>query len=185
MVARYLGCLGNLPDPQRELLELRTGLGVPQPLGPAAAAARMHLGLARFKARERQALHELRGAASTHACTQVAGVAAHMASLIAAALGGAGHGGTPTGGVEAARYAADPSRPAGESSTLGSLLGTNIPPVASDAALVLLLALGMGLAVLLLMGDAIGLGPRHQHWRQTMAARMRRVAERTARGQRG
>jgi hypothetical protein len=172
-VARYVGCLANLPAAQRELLELRTGLGVSQPLGPGAAAARLHLGLARFEARERQALRELSDAARSHKCSQGGGVLPAVAYSTRLGFGGGRRGGGATVDVAQARYVA-PTKAAGHSSVLGSLLGTDIPPLASDVLLVLLLVLGMGAGVLIVMADAIGLGPRHEHWRQSVASRIRR-----------
>jgi len=171
-VARYLGCLSNLPATQRELLELRTGLGVPRPLDPGAAAARMHLDRASFTARERQALRELRGAAALHECSEAGGVLAGVALFSGGGFGSGPLAG-PAVGVDAARYAASPTGHAGHRSVLGSLLGTDMPPLASDVLLVLLLAIAVGVGVVIVTADAAGVGPRHRHWRQSVAHRMR------------
>lgn len=173
-VARFQGCLNDLPGTQRELLELRTGLGAPTALSPRAVASRLHLGRARFAHLERQAVRELSDAASTHACGQMSEVVARVASFIGAGFGGGQP--TATGGVKAVSYsAAPPAKAVGtrSSTMLGRLLGADIPAVASDVILVLLLTIGTGALVLVVMADAAGLGPRHEQWRQRVINRVR------------
>jgi hypothetical protein len=171
-VARFQGCLGTLPATQRELLELRTGLGASRPLGPRAAASRLHLGSARFARLEKQAVRELSDAASTHGCSQMSEVVARVAAFIGAGFGGGQIG--ATGGVKAVSYSAPAPKPAGaRSSTIGGLLGANISTVASDVILGLLLLMAGGLAVAVVAADAAGQGPRHEQWRQRVVNRIR------------
>ena len=173
-VARFRGCLSDLPGTQRELLELRTGLGTPRALSPRAVASRLHVGPARFARLERQAVRELSDAASTHACGRMSEVVARVASFIGAGFGGAQP--TATGGVKAVSYsAAPPAKGVGtrSSTMLGRLLGADIPAVASDLILVLLLTMGAGAIVLAVMADAVGQGPRHEQWRQRVIGRVR------------
>jgi hypothetical protein len=171
-VARYQGCLGVLPAVQRELLELRTGFGAPRPLGPRAAASRLHLAPARFAHLETQAVSELRAAASTHGCSRMSEVVARVASFIAAGFGGGQL--SATGGVKAVSYNAPAPRPAGiRSSTIAGLLGAGISTVADDVLLGLLLLMAGGVAVTMILADAAGLGPRHEQWRARVVNRIR------------
>jgi hypothetical protein len=164
-VARFQGCLGVLPTPQRELLELRTGLRASRPLGPRAVATRLHLGQARFARLETQAVRELRAAASTHGCSRIGEFVAGVASFIGAGFGGGQLG--ATGGVKAVSYSAPAPKPAGvRSSTIAGLLGAGISTVASDVLLGLLLLMAGGVAVTVILADAAGLGPRHEQWRR-------------------
>src|SRR6185312_16366683 len=80
IVARFRGCLGVLPDAQRKVLELRVGVGTIRPLSPRAAAARMHVGVARVAQLEKQAVAELRNAAATHSCGRLANFVAAVAA---------------------------------------------------------------------------------------------------------
>jgi hypothetical protein len=171
-VARLQGCLSALPTIQRELLELRTGLGIPRALSPRAAAWRLHLGSKRFARLERQAVRELSDAASTHGCSQMSETVTSIAAFIGAGFGN-GPGGA-TGGVKAVSYSAPATKPAGSrSSTIGSILGADIPPVASDVIMLLLLLMAAGLAVSVVLADAAGQGPRHEQWRQRVVNRFR------------
>jgi hypothetical protein len=164
-VARFQGCLGVLPAPQRELLELRTGLRASRPLGPRAVATRLHLGQARFARLETQAVRELRAAGSTHGCSRIGEFVAGVASFIGAGFGGGQLG--ATGGVKAVSYSAPAPKPAGvRSSTIAGLLGAGISTVASDVLLGLLLLMAGGVAVTVILADAAGLGPRHEQWRR-------------------
>jgi len=181
-VTQLRGCLSNLPDRQRELLELRTGvgaerpLGLAQPLGPRATAARLHVKPARFAALERQALDGLRRTAQTHMCGGMGATVANVLAFIASGFGGeAGTGVGARGGVEAVRYDAPPPlqqvKPS-EPSALGGLLGADIPPLVSDVALILLpLLLAAAIAVSLVLADAAGKGPRHEAWRRRIINR--------------
>jgi hypothetical protein len=147
-VARFRGCLADLPSTQRQLLELRTGLGSLAPLAPNAAAARLHVDRARFAHLERRALRELRSAGRTGGCSQMAQIVAGVGSFIARGLGGAGGAPDASSGVLGARYeqapgAADARRP----SSSKPLLGVGIPEV--DLMLLLLIPLiVIGLTIL-------------------------------------
>jgi hypothetical protein len=165
--------LTALPEGQRELLELRTGFRAARPLSPRAAAARLHFAPARFARLEAQAVRELSYAGSTHSCRQTGAIVTSALSFIGAGLGGARHHGA-TGGVEAVRYSASPIKASTtKSSTLGRILGADIPPVASDLILVLLSLLAAGSVVAFVLADAAGQGPRHEQWRQRVINRFR------------
>ena len=171
-VARFQGCLSDLPATQRELLELRTGLGGSRALSPRTAASRLHLAPARFTRLERQAVRELSDAASLHACSRMSEGVARVASFIGAGFGNGQ--GSATGGVEAVSYSSPAPKPLGtRRSTIGAILGADIPAVASDLILVLLLLTVAGLTIGLVLADAAGQGPRHEQWRQRVANRIR------------
>jgi len=180
-VTQLQGCLANLPDRQRELLELRTGvgadrpLGLAQPLGPQAAAARLHVKPTRIASLERRALGNLRRTAQTHMCGGMGTTVANVLAFIASGFGGeGGTGAGARGGVEAVSYNAPPPlqrvKPS-EPSVLGGLLGADISPLVSDVALILLLLLAAGIAVSLVLADAAGKGPRHEAWRRRIINR--------------
>ncbi len=171
-VERFHGCLDALPAGQRELLELRTGYGDGKRLGPRAAAARLHVATARIARLEARAVSELRAAASAHGCNQASEVVSGVMSLIGTKFGG--EEAHAAGGVEAVSYISSPVKPSpGGSSTLGRVLGADISPVASDLILILLMLAGLGMAVLLVVADAGGQGPRHEQWRQRVVNRLR------------
>jgi hypothetical protein len=159
VVARFGGCLSALPDAQRRLLELRTGFGPAKALSRRAAAARLHIGNARFATLEKQALGELSAAASTHACGRTSQIVTGAMSFIAAGFGG-GDGAPAQGGVEGARYEKAPSSGAGGSKTgLSSkpLFGIGLPGV--DLLLLLLIPLfliGLTIVELVLPGTRRG-----------------------------
>jgi hypothetical protein len=173
-VRRLSGCLGNLPDRLRLVLQLRTGINVPGALSPPAVAKHLHISVVEVTRLEKRALRQLRQTARTSGC----GAARDTASGLVA-FGSFGSFGPPigevggaTGGVKGARYIKLPSR---ERPRLGtkpsspgtaSLLGLNIPPVASDATLLILIVLALVLLVSFVFADASGLGPRHEQWRR-------------------
>lgn len=170
-VARFRGCLVALPASNRQLLELRTGYGDARPLSPRATAARLHVGAAQFAHLEKQAVHELSDAAATHACARTGEVVEAAMSLIGAGLGG--RAGT-IGQTEVASFRA--SRPLASTpgpTLVGRILGTDVPPVASDLIIVLLLGMLLGGTVVLLIADAAGHGPRHEQWRRRVINRLR------------
>jgi hypothetical protein len=172
-VARFAGCLSDLPDTQRELLELRTGLAGSRPLAPRAVASRLRLGSASFARLEKQAVRELTDAANTHGCSQMSEVVARVASFVGAGFGG-GHASAARGGVKGVSYNAAPAKPpAARSSTVGAVLGADIPAVASDVILILLALMAGALAVAAVLADAAGQGPRHAQWRRRVADRIR------------
>jgi hypothetical protein len=173
-VARLQGCLGELPERSRELLELRTGIGPSRPLDPRAVAARLHLGVARLPALERKAVAQLRKTARTHGCARMTQAVAQVLAFIGA--GFAGQDGGARGGVEAVRFTASPSKlsageRAGSSSHVG-LFGAGLPPAASDAILVLILLLAGAISVVAVVADSAGQGPRHWQWRRRIINRL-------------
>jgi len=171
IVARFQGCLGVLPDAQRQVLELRVGVGTIRPLSPRAAAARMHVGVARVTRLERQAVAELRSAAATHSCGRLASFVAAVASYFNATFGGP----AGTGGVEGVSYDLSP---AGASDALpaspreAGLLGGSFSAIPGGMISLLLLVLTGVLALTAIIADATGRGPRHAEWRHRMRSRL-------------
>jgi hypothetical protein len=171
IVARLQGCLGVLPSAQREVLELRVGVGATRPLSPRAAAARMHLGVARVTRLERQAVRELTDAASTHGCGRLSSFAAAVVSYLHATFGG--HAGA--GGVEAVSYDLSPAAAPGSLPAAphdDGLLGSASSPVPGGAISLLLLVLFGALALTAIVADATGRGPRHAEWRHRVRSRL-------------
>lgn len=148
-VARLRGCLTQLSSRRRVALQLRTGLGEAQALGPRAAAARLHLELGAFSRLEREALRELHRTAQSHGCTSAGRVASAALSFIGAHFASSGKG-AGTGGVEAARYVSSGSAPrvsqAQKSSADGSLLGIDVSNT-NLALLLLIPLLAIGLTI--------------------------------------
>jgi hypothetical protein len=175
IVTQLRGCLGNLPERQRRLLELRTGLGS-KPLGPQAVAARLHVGFQRFAELEKRAVRELRASASKHSCGENAGqVVGGVMSFIASAFG-AGPG-EMHGGLQPVSYNLDARGlraflPHAHGPHDGSL-DTAISPAATDALLALLLLLVVGVVVAIVVVGASGRGPRDREWRRRAATRFR------------
>jgi hypothetical protein len=171
IVARFQGCLAVLPDAQREVLELRVGVGTIRPLSPRAAAARMHVGVARVTRLEKQAVLELRNAASTHSCARLASFVAAVASYFDATFGG--HAGA--GGVEAVNYDLSPAAALGKLPAAPrdeGLLGSNFSAIPGGMISLLLLLLTGVLALTAIVADATGRGPRHAQWRHRMRSRL-------------
>jgi hypothetical protein len=173
LVARLQGCLSELPEGQRELLELRAGTGSSRPLSPRATAAALHVGVARLARLEAKAVGELRNAARTHACGRLASIVAGVAAYLAAAFGEPlGPAGAASGGVEAARYEVPAGLGASRQPGDRGLLGSDFSPVPGGAISLLLLLLIAGLALAALIADAAGQGPRHEQWRRRMVGRL-------------
>jgi hypothetical protein len=175
IVAQLRGCLGNLPERQRRLLELRTGLGS-KPLGPQAVAARLHVGFRRFAELEKRAVRELRASASKHGCDQNAGkVVGGVMSFIASAFG-AGPG-EMHGGLQPVSYNLDARSLRvflqHAHSPHDGPLDAAISPAATDALLALLLVLVVGVVVAIVVVGASGRGPRDPEWRRRAATRFR------------
>jgi Sigma-70, region 4 len=169
-VRRLAGCLGNLPDRLRLVLQLRAGVNVPSPRSPRAVAKYLHISVGEVTQLEKRALRQLRQTARTNIC----GRATQTASgpLAFSGFGSTlGEDGGATGGVKGARYtkllSRERSRPGVKHSSPSTapLLWINIPPVASDAMLVILIVLALVLLVSFVLADAAGLGPRHRQWR--------------------
>jgi Sigma-70, region 4 len=171
IVAHFQGCLGALPDAQRELLQLRVGVGTTRPLSPRAVAARMHLGVARVTRLERRAVLELKAAASTHSCGRLSSFVAAVVAYLHATFGG----GVGRGGVEAVSYDLTPAATTGKLPAAphdGGLLGSAFSPIPGGAiALILLVLFGL-LALTAIVADATGRGPRHPAWRHRVRSRL-------------
>jgi hypothetical protein len=169
-VQRLEGCLGNLPDQLRLALELSTGVDAPRALSPAAVAEYLHIRVGEISRLEKQALRRLRLTARTHTC---GGATRTLSGLLVPSIFGPGVGkdGSAAGGVEALRYAKALSRersgPRVKQASPGGnhFPGINIPPVADDAVLVIVILLAGSLLIGLVFADGLGLGPRHRQWR--------------------
>jgi hypothetical protein len=171
-VARLAGCLSEVPPRQRELLELRSGLGGEGPLDPRAAAAKLHVSPGRLAGRERRAVRELRAQASMHGCSRAhEEIAASAGSSLARVIDEPPLGG---GGVREAGYRQRAGSAGGVRAPLshahGSLLG--LGSEASDAILIVLLSLAAGVTLLVVLGDEAGQGPRHASWRRRIGNRL-------------
>lgn len=174
-VEHFQGCLVALPADNRQLLELRTGYGAGAPLTPRATAARLHLDAAQVARLEKEAVHELSDAAATNSCARTGEVVDAAMALIGAGLGG---GKTP--GALSAEFrtvsfdsASRPLLPAASPTLLGRVLGADVPPVASDLVITLLLVMLLGGLVVLVVADAAGQGPRHEEWRRRVLNHLR------------
>jgi len=119
LVARYGGCLQELPTRQRRVLRLRAGVGPAEPASRAAVARRLDLTVTRVRRVEHRALRALRRAGRT-GCAAVSATG----DLVGGADGGATllASGTGAGGADAAAGAdgggsvgdpGDPADPAG------------------------------------------------------------------------
>jgi hypothetical protein len=171
LVARARGCLSSLPEGQQRLLELRSGLGQSEPLNPAATAARLHVGSARFARLEVRALRELRRV-SAGGCGEATTAAA--AASVMAFLGSSFGNAEARWGVKAVRYEAAPASPLPPASAGDKgLLGTKLSSAASDAILAFVLLLIAGVVMTAVVADASGNGPRHAQWRRQMRNRIR------------
>jgi hypothetical protein len=173
-VARLQGCLSELPERPRQALMLRSGIGAPQPLGPRATAARLHLGVMRLARVERRALAELRGAARAHACGRMGEIVAAVVEFLRPSENQGGV--DATGGVEAVRYTfSPPSRHAAKPSKFSttSLLG-GISPMAGDAIVVLLLLVVAAIAAGIVVTHGSGHSPPWRRWRRRVADSLRR-----------
>ncbi len=169
-VAQLRGCLSGLPERQRQLLELRTGL-VSKPLGPKVVAARLHVARERFAALERQAVAELRATASAQGCGEPAEVAARVLSFVAAPFRGSGGAQAGTEAISFTFASPGPVKLHPSPGAHGGLLGDSVAPVAADAILALALLLAGAFVVTVVAADAAGQGPRHRRWRRRMAVR--------------
>ncbi len=182
-VQRLEGCLGDLPNRLRLVLELSTGIGAPHAFSPAAVARLLHVRLAQLARLEKQALRKLRLAAHTHPGCASAGASAVPTTALEMATGvwGPGTGGMTlaSSGVLAAHYSKSPAGgllgvgvkpPTGGSSSLG----LSHPPAASSVLLGVILVLAGILVIGLLFAEELGLGPHFRQWRARVTRRPRR-----------
>jgi hypothetical protein len=155
----FQGCLVALPADNRQLLELRTGYGDATPLSPRAAAARLHIDAAQVMRSERQAVRELTDAAATHRCARTGEVVEAAMALIGAGFGAGGQAQAgPAGEFKTVGFytASTPSLTPAGPTLVGRVLGADVPPVASDLVVVLLLVMLTGALVVLVVADAAG-----------------------------
>jgi hypothetical protein len=176
LVLSLRGCLANLPDRLRLVLELRTGVNVANALGPKAVAAYVHVPVKEIAPLEMSGLRQLRGTAATNGCGETAYVQPIL--LLTSELGETTSGGPQaSGGVDGARYSKSPSQfgqsaPAPQS---GSPLGLALPAGPASRLLWIMTALAGSLLLALLFADGLGTGPRHQHWRSRWLGPPRRA----------
>jgi hypothetical protein len=173
-VARFAGCLSRVPGRQRQLLELRAGLGGTDPLDPQAVSAKLHVSQGRFAGWERRAVRELRAQASADGCKR-----AHdeIAALAGSTLGRfIGEHPLDGGGAQEVSYRQTAGGAGGVRAPLSharaSLLRLGLPPEASDAILILLLVLAACVTLVAVLGDEAGQGPRHASWRRRVGNRL-------------
>jgi hypothetical protein len=172
LVARLAGCLGSLPPESRLLLEMRTGVGMPHAFGPAAVAARLHVGLRRYAVMERRAAHQLVQSSSAGGCaaapftTGDPSLFGTLEPAFAGALQAAP--GAPAG------IAAGKHRTPGYHSSPGSggsLLRGIVPPAAGQALQIALIALGSMLLLGFLFADELDLAERYRRLRLRLPRR--------------
>jgi hypothetical protein len=174
-VEHFQGCLVALPADNRQLLELRTGYGDATPLTPRATASRLHLDAAQIARLERQAVRELSDAAATNSCARTGEVVDAAMTLIGAGFGGGKAPAAPSGEFRTVSFDTASSRllTAPDPTLVGRVLGADVPPVASDLVVTLLLVMLVGGLVVLVVADAAGQGPRHEEWRRRVLNRLR------------
>ena|GEM_PF-3939475 len=177
-VRRLQGCLSDLPDRLRQVLELRAGLNVPHALSPMAVAAHLHIKARQIPRLERRALRRLDQTARAHAC-HAANQPASGVLLLSDGSRFAGHpGARAQGGVEAVRYTKSPTgqearQSAGSSdSPVGNVSGTGISPRPSNSMLAILVVLAAALMIGVIFADGLGVGPRHRKWRRRWIRRL-------------
>jgi hypothetical protein len=168
-VRRLEGCLADLPDHFRLLLELRTGVDAPRALSPTAVAEYLDIRVGEISRLEKQALRRLRLTARAHTCGRT--TATLFGLLVPTSFGPAvGSNGNAAGGVEAVRYAKSLSREhsdlsARQASPSGpSLLETSMPTVAGNTLLLVVMVLGGVLLIGLVFVDELGFWA-HLRWR--------------------
>jgi hypothetical protein len=110
-VQRLVGCLSDLPDRPRLVLELSAGIGTGRSLTLAGLARRLNVTVAQARQLQRRALRRLILAARTHACVSASGTSTGQIADLAATVISADL--TPfgaAGGVLAARYSKSPTQ---------------------------------------------------------------------------
>jgi hypothetical protein len=166
VVRRLDGCLGQLPDRVRLVLELRAGIDSSRALSRRAVAAYLNLRVGQVTRMERRGLRELRRAARSPGCTAEASRLPGLFTLTSFSPA-AYTADSALGGVKAVRYGKSPSREHRGASRHGGALGLGLPAMtARGAILAIMVALAGALAVALLFADGLGLGPRHRRWRR-------------------
>jgi hypothetical protein len=149
------------------VLELRTGVGAPRALAPAAVAKYLKLGSGQIAPLTQQAVRRLRLAARTHACSAPAQGPSDL-TIVGASWPSEGTSGGARGGVEATRYAkSPPAERSGGAQSGGAqsdaLLGIHAPPpIARGSLLWIMVALAGVISIGLVLADGLGVGPRHR-----------------------
>jgi hypothetical protein len=171
-VQRLAGCLSDLPERLRLVLELSAGTGAGRPLTLAGVSRRLNVTVAQARQLQRRALRRLILTARTHACASASGTATGQIADLAAAVMSADL--TPfgaAGGVLAARYSKSPGQ------ELDGLAASQTPPdSASGLGLIrppggngTLNGVAIALAGMLLLGvlfaKELAIGPRVRHVR--------------------
>jgi len=166
VVRRLSGCLTDLPDELRLVLQLSAGIGVSQPLSPTAVASHLHLSMRRLARLEQRALRQLLVMARARGCGRAAKQRMFGVSVLGgfeAPFGGAAE--VAAGAVEAARYSKDPSPTSvGLSATHAPPRGDSllaISPPQDEALLIVVVALEGALLFGVVFRDRlVELGPR-------------------------
>jgi hypothetical protein len=171
-VQRLAGCLSDLPERLRLVLELGAGTATGRPLTLAAVSRRLNLTVAQARQLQRRALRRLILTARTHACASASGTSTGQITDLAAAVMSADL--TPfgaAGGVLAARYSKRPG------SEVDGLAATQTPaesasglgPIRAPGGSGTLNAVAIALAGMLLLGalfaKELAIGPRVRHLR--------------------
>jgi hypothetical protein len=166
-VQRLAGCLSDLPERPRIVLELSAGIGTGRPLTLAAVSRRLNVTIAQARRLQKGALRRLIATARTHACASASGTASGQLADLARTVMSADL--TPfgaAGGVLAARYSKSPAQ------QVDGLVATQAPPDTTDGLALIrtpggnetLNAIAIALAGMLLLGvlfaEELAVGPR-------------------------
>jgi hypothetical protein len=166
-VQRLAGCLSDLPERPRLVLELSAGIGTGRSLTLAGLSRRLNVTVAQARQLQRRALRRLILAARTHACVSASGTSTGQIADLAATVMSADL--TPfgaAGGVLAARYSKSPTQEG------DGLAATQAPPDTTDGLALIrtpggnetLNAIAIALTGMLLLGvlfaEELAVGPR-------------------------
>jgi hypothetical protein len=171
-VRRLAGCLSDLPERLRLVLELRAGIGAGGPLTLVGVARRLNVTVAQARRLQTRALRRLMVTARTHACASASATATGQIADLAAGVMSADL--TPfgaAGGVLAARYSKSPAQeadggvatqtPADSASGLGLIR----PPGGNGTLNAVAIALAGMLLLGVLFAKELAIGPRVRHVR--------------------
>jgi hypothetical protein len=170
------GCLSNLPERLRLVLEMRAGILTGRPLTLVAVSHRLHVSVRQARRMQRRALKTLLRTARSQGCGTATGTATRfIAGLGTAALTAAAQPFGAAGGVLAARYSKPASQGAPEARQGGvggqNALGLSHPGGPGDALTAIGLVLAGTLLIAILFAEELGLEP---HFRRLRARWLRR-----------
>jgi hypothetical protein len=165
-VERLAGCLTNLPERLRLVLEMRAGFGTGRPLSLAAVSRELHVTLRQARRMQKRALRMLMRTARSQGCGSASGSATrYIAALGAAALAGTAQPfGGAAGGVLAAHYSKSPAGGNGPEATQAAVGGTNglglSRTAGGNSALLAVAIVVTGMVLIaILFAEELGLGP--------------------------